>query len=175
MRHCVRCVSCGSHRLRECRGGPRGPALPPRGGAKPRRSQKPLRLALPARDRSRRALLQPDRVGKTLRGGAQGLPAPRHARRARDSGHRHAAARALARLTPGSDWLLPTRCLPSCGESRGLTPVPVSGSLTPSSRYFLWRTTSFAKHRYHSAQARMARIRGIARVRPDNDDFGHVT
>jgi len=32
-----------------------------------------------------------------------------------------------------------------------------------------------AIHRYHSARAGMARIWGIARVRPDNNDFGHIT
>jgi hypothetical protein len=63
--------------------------------------KKSLRVALQARDRGRGPLLQPDRVGEALRGRAEGLPAPRDARRPRESRHRHFSSRALDRLTRG--------------------------------------------------------------------------
>src|SRR5207247_1350296 len=65
------------------------------------RPQESLRLALPARERGRRALLQPHRVGEALRRGTEGLPSPGDARRARDAGHRHPPARAPVRLRSG--------------------------------------------------------------------------
>ncbi len=50
------------------------------------RQEKSLRLALQARDRGRRALLQPHRVREALRGRAEGVPAAGDPRRPRESG-----------------------------------------------------------------------------------------
>ena len=83
-----------------------------------RREEESLRVALEARHRGRGPLLQSHRVREARRPRTQGLPAPRHPRRARQPGHRHPPARPPDLLiSPPAGGLVPV----TPGEARGLT------------------------------------------------------